>query len=112
MGPDSDDLYYGDRGERAGRKPSLQSRLQGGMNLQICFMNDTGSDSESPSTDAESIESSSPQLEKKRPASLPIKVKARPLNRNIVWLAFSTDNSVLFPPDYATYDSSTNHRHK
>ncbi|KAF0286831.1 Schwannomin-interacting protein 1 [Amphibalanus amphitrite] len=33
-------------GVRPGRKPSLQSRLQGGMNLQICFMNETASDDE------------------------------------------------------------------
>ncbi|KAL8574366.1 hypothetical protein ACOMHN_053579 [Nucella lapillus] len=36
MGSDED--YYG--GERAFKKPSLSTRLQGGMNLQICFMND------------------------------------------------------------------------
>ena len=36
MGTDED--YYG--GERAFKKPSLSTRLQGGMNLQICFMND------------------------------------------------------------------------
>ena len=33
-----DEEYYGN--ERAMRKPSLQTRLQGGMNLQLCFMND------------------------------------------------------------------------
>ena len=37
MGGDED--YYG--GERAFKKPNLQTRLQSGMNLQICFMNDT-----------------------------------------------------------------------
>ncbi|XP_014473718.1 PREDICTED: uncharacterized protein LOC106743915 isoform X1 [Dinoponera quadriceps] len=46
MGPDAEDL----RAER-GRKPSLQSRLQSGMNLQICFMNETLSDTESPGSD-------------------------------------------------------------
>ncbi|XP_022918764.1 schwannomin-interacting protein 1 homolog [Onthophagus taurus] len=46
----SEDEYYNDR---PGRKPSLQSRLQSGMNLQICFMNDTMSDTESPSSDSE-----------------------------------------------------------
>ncbi|KAG8266775.1 identical protein binding [Homalodisca vitripennis] len=45
------DEYYG--GDRPGRKPSLQARLQSGMNLQICFMNDTMSDTESPSSDSE-----------------------------------------------------------
>lgn len=38
MGPDNED-YYG--GERIGKRPSLQARLQSGMNLQICFMNET-----------------------------------------------------------------------
>ncbi|CAL1673315.1 unnamed protein product [Lasius platythorax] len=46
MGPDAEDL----RAER-GRKPSLQSRLQSGMNLQICFMNETSSDTESPGSE-------------------------------------------------------------
>ncbi|GAB6031831.1 hypothetical protein CHUAL_010233 [Chamberlinius hualienensis] len=48
MGSDNED-YYG--GERGPRKPSLQSRLQvwhgpSGMNLQICFMNETANDNE------------------------------------------------------------------
>ncbi|KRT78408.1 hypothetical protein AMK59_8612 [Oryctes borbonicus] len=47
----SEDDYYNDR---PGRKPSLQARLQSGMNLQICFMNETVSDNESPSSDSES----------------------------------------------------------
>ena len=38
MGGGADEDYYG--GERAFRKPNFQSRLQSGMNLQICFMND------------------------------------------------------------------------
>lgn len=46
---DNDD-YYG--GEKAGKKPSLQARLQSGMNLQICFMNETSSDTESPSSES------------------------------------------------------------
>ncbi|XP_044266458.1 schwannomin-interacting protein 1 homolog isoform X2 [Tribolium madens] len=46
----SEDDYYTDR---PGRKPSLQARLQSGMNLQICFMNETVSDTESPSSDNE-----------------------------------------------------------
>ncbi|KAL1514282.1 hypothetical protein ABEB36_003563 [Hypothenemus hampei] len=46
----SEDDYCTDR---PGRKSSLQSRLQSGMNLQICFMNDTVSDNESPSSDNE-----------------------------------------------------------
>lgn len=49
MGPEDD--YYTDR---PGRKPSLQARLQSGMNLQICFMNETVSDNESPNSDNES----------------------------------------------------------
>ncbi|EFA04405.1 Schwannomin-interacting protein 1-like Protein [Tribolium castaneum] len=46
----SEDDYYTDR---PGRKPSLQARLQSGMNLQICFMNETVSDTESPNSDNE-----------------------------------------------------------
>ncbi|XP_077296065.1 schwannomin interacting protein 1 [Arctopsyche grandis] len=47
MGTEQDDYYS--LGDRPGRKPSLQARLQSGMNLQICFMNETASDTESPS---------------------------------------------------------------
>uniref|UniRef100_T1J4T4 AMMECR1 domain-containing protein n=1 Tax=Strigamia maritima TaxID=126957 RepID=T1J4T4_STRMM len=43
MGSDTDE-YYG--GERITRKPSLQTRLQSGMNLQICFLNETANDHE------------------------------------------------------------------
>ncbi|XP_030760137.1 uncharacterized protein LOC115885376 [Sitophilus oryzae] len=46
----AEDDYYTDR---PGRKPSLQARLQSGMNLQICFMNETVSDNESPTSDNE-----------------------------------------------------------
>ncbi|CAL4114085.1 unnamed protein product [Meganyctiphanes norvegica] len=42
--------------ERPLRKPSLQSRLQSGMNLQICFMNETASDCESQCSDTESTQ--------------------------------------------------------
>lgn len=56
MGPEADDL----RPER-GRKPSLQSRLQSGMNLQICFMNETSSDTESPGSESEVSTSGSSQ---------------------------------------------------
>ncbi|KAG4070745.1 hypothetical protein HA402_010971 [Bradysia odoriphaga] len=53
MGSDYD--YFGrTHSDRPTRKPSLHSRLQGGMNLQICFMNETASDNESPSSDSES----------------------------------------------------------
>lgn len=68
MGPDNDDLYCGERTDR-GRKPSLQSRLQSGMNLQICFMNDTGSDSESPNTDTDSVDSQLAFVENDIPAA-------------------------------------------
>lgn len=46
----TEDDYYWDR---PGRKPSLQARLQSGMNLQICFMNEALSDTDSPSSDSE-----------------------------------------------------------
>ncbi|KAL6267347.1 hypothetical protein P5V15_000422 [Pogonomyrmex californicus] len=55
MGPDAEDL----RTER-GRKPSLQSRLQSGMNLQICFMNETSSDTESPGSENDTSPGSTP----------------------------------------------------
>ncbi|XP_046402712.1 uncharacterized protein LOC124168478 [Ischnura elegans] len=61
MGPEADDCFA------PGRKPSLQSRLQSGMNLQICFMNETLSDGESPSG---SDDSPSPPLSSSLP-SLP-----------------------------------------
>lgn len=48
-GCDSED-YYGS--DKPGKKPSLQARLQSGMNLQICFMNETSSDTESPSSES------------------------------------------------------------
>ncbi|XP_074657986.1 uncharacterized protein LOC141910976 [Tubulanus polymorphus] len=49
MGADED--YYG--GERAYKKPNLQTRLQSGMNLQICFMNESTSDAECADPDTE-----------------------------------------------------------
>lgn len=69
----AEDEYYTDR---PGRKPSLQARLQSGMNLQICFMNETVSDTESPDTDCpltnpsqnKAVEAMPPV----RPATLPI----------------------------------------
>ncbi|XP_018329798.1 uncharacterized protein LOC108740099 isoform X2 [Agrilus planipennis] len=48
MGAEED--YFSDR---PGKKPSLQARLQSGMNLQICFMNENVSDTESPNSDSE-----------------------------------------------------------
>ncbi|CAH1117590.1 unnamed protein product [Phaedon cochleariae] len=46
----SEEEFYSDR---PGRKPSLQARLQSGMNLQICFMNESLSDTDSPTSDSE-----------------------------------------------------------
>lgn len=51
MGVDDDQFM-----ERPYRKPSLHSRLQSGMNLQICFMNETASDCESQCSDTESTQ--------------------------------------------------------
>nr|XP_032830867.1 schwannomin-interacting protein 1-like isoform X3 [Petromyzon marinus] len=39
-------------------KPSLSSRLQSGMNLQICFVNDSGSDKESDADDSSKTDAS------------------------------------------------------
>ena len=49
MGSGADEDYYA--GERAFRKPNLQSRLQGGMNLQVCFMNDVPADESGATTE-------------------------------------------------------------
>lgn len=38
MAPAADEDYY--LGDRGFKRPNLQSRLQSGMNLQICFMNE------------------------------------------------------------------------
>ncbi|PNF23412.1 hypothetical protein B7P43_G10600 [Cryptotermes secundus] len=70
MGSDADE-YYG--GERPGRKPSLQARLQSGMNLQICFMNETVSDTESPSSDTEAASSPVKMSTVPRSSTLPVK---------------------------------------
>ncbi|XP_026290236.1 uncharacterized protein LOC113214930 isoform X2 [Frankliniella occidentalis] len=51
MGSEDADYYSND--QRPGKKPSLQARLQSGMNLQICFMNETLSDTESPGSESE-----------------------------------------------------------
>jgi len=64
---DSDEFYSGDR---PGRKPSLQARLQSGMNLQICFMNDQMSDTESPSSDSEPSTKVSSPMKPKQPSPL------------------------------------------
>ncbi|CAG9784325.1 unnamed protein product [Diatraea saccharalis] len=53
MGADNDEYYSMGHTERPGKKPSLHSRLQNGMNLQICFMNETASDNESQASDIE-----------------------------------------------------------
>ena len=74
------DEYY--NGEKVYKKPSLQSRLQSGMNLQICFMNENVSDNESITSDPEvennSFENSGNFIDEKhqftRPDSLIIKV--------------------------------------
>lgn len=51
MGSEDADYYSND--QKPGKKPSLQARLQSGMNLQICFMNETLSDTESPGSEGE-----------------------------------------------------------
>ncbi|KAG7311503.1 hypothetical protein JYU34_002547 [Plutella xylostella] len=53
MGADTEDYYSLGHTDRPLKKPSLQSRLQSGKNLQICFMNETASDNESQTSDAE-----------------------------------------------------------
>ncbi|KAH9638710.1 hypothetical protein HF086_013982, partial [Spodoptera exigua] len=53
MGADAEEFYSMGHTDRPGKKPSLHSRLQSGMNLQICFMNETASDNESQASDFE-----------------------------------------------------------
>lgn len=53
MGAEADEYYSMGHTDRPGKKPSLHSRLQSGMNLQICFMNETASDNESQASDIE-----------------------------------------------------------
>ncbi|XP_076334134.1 uncharacterized protein LOC143238084 isoform X2 [Tachypleus tridentatus] len=48
MDSDNEDYYCG---EKVTKKPSLTTRLQSGMNLQICFMNETASDQEGQASD-------------------------------------------------------------
>ncbi|XP_061942918.1 uncharacterized protein LOC108002092 isoform X4 [Apis cerana] len=76
MGPDAEDL----RAER-GRKPSLQSRLQSGMNLQICFMNETPSDTESPCSETDSSPGSTPtSLNTKQPQKQQMPIRPQVLS--------------------------------
>ncbi|XP_006614908.1 schwannomin-interacting protein 1 homolog isoform X1 [Apis dorsata] len=76
MGPDAEDL----RAER-GRKPSLQSRLQSGMNLQICFMNETPSDTESPCSETDSSPGSTPtSLNSKQPQKQQMPIRPQVLS--------------------------------
>ncbi|XP_075992427.1 schwannomin interacting protein 1 isoform X1 [Anticarsia gemmatalis] len=53
MGADAEEYYSMGHTDRPGKKPSLHSRLQSGMNLQICFMNETASDNESQASELE-----------------------------------------------------------
>ncbi|CAK9830740.1 Schwannomin-interacting protein 1 [Anthophora retusa] len=76
MGPDAEDL----RAER-GRKPSLQSRLQSGMNLQICFMNETPSDTESPCSENDASPGSTPTtLSSKQQPKQPMPIRPQVLS--------------------------------
>ncbi|XP_031343872.1 uncharacterized protein PF11_0213 isoform X2 [Photinus pyralis] len=72
----SEDDYYNDR---PGRKPSLQARLQSGMNLQICFMNETASDTDSPSSDSEC-----PMTNPKEQRMSPKIIKTAPVHPELV----------------------------
>lgn len=57
MGSDADELKV-----EKSKKPSLQSRLQNGMNLQICFMNEASSDTETGSTEKENLVNSTSSM--------------------------------------------------
>ncbi|XP_076323846.1 uncharacterized protein LOC143232380 isoform X2 [Tachypleus tridentatus] len=59
MDSDSEDYYCG---EKVTKKPSLSTRLQSGMNLQICFMNETASDQESQGSDHDTEISSDKEI--------------------------------------------------
>ncbi|KAK4012225.1 hypothetical protein OUZ56_021326 [Daphnia magna] len=71
MGVEAED---GQEPDKIGKKPSLQSRLQSGMNLQICFMNETadGSEIENQRELLDHLKLGSPQNDVKNPyVSLP-----------------------------------------
>ncbi|CRL01352.1 CLUMA_CG014480, isoform A [Clunio marinus] len=69
---EEDDYFTDLAASRPIRKPNLQSRLQNGRNLQICFMNEAASDSES--SDSETCPKLSQGMNRKknlqRPSSL------------------------------------------
>lgn len=71
MGVDDDQFM-----ERPLRKPSLHSRLQSGMNLQICFMNETASDCESQCSDTESTQDREVETDRVSTSSVNSKVSA------------------------------------
>ncbi|KAK9306448.1 hypothetical protein QLX08_002946 [Tetragonisca angustula] len=97
MGPDAEDL----RVER-GRKPSLQSRLQSGMNLQICFMNETPSDTESPCSESDVSPGSTPTaLNSKQQQTQQMPVRPQVLSLPPLRLESCTSNSA--PIDEADF---------
>ncbi|KAG5674729.1 hypothetical protein PVAND_004681 [Polypedilum vanderplanki] len=64
-----EDDYLAAAQQRPIRKPNLQSRLQNGMNLQICFMNEAASDSES--SDSETCPKLSQGMSKRKSVQRP-----------------------------------------
>ncbi|KAF5274698.1 hypothetical protein FQA39_LY07090 [Lamprigera yunnana] len=103
----SEDDYYSDR---PGRKPSLQARLQSGMNLQICFMNETASDTDSPSSDSECPmtnpkEQRSPKLTKTIPVQselLDTVIPTRPATLSIGQPLLQPVTERMTEPDFFT----------
>ncbi|CAG5096451.1 Similar to Schip1: Schwannomin-interacting protein 1 (Mus musculus) [Cotesia congregata] len=93
MGSDADDVRL-----EHGRKPSLQSRLQSGMNLQICFMNETPSDSESPSSEdiSPSIKQASSFYKHNSTAARPQVLSLPPLRLNTDILDAPLDEADFF----------------
>ncbi|ESO96143.1 hypothetical protein LOTGIDRAFT_231847 [Lottia gigantea] len=68
MGSGEEEYYYN---ERAFKKPSFQTRLQSGMNLQICFMNEAMNEANNTLPDSLQVTSSSqpPEQQHQKPES-------------------------------------------
>ncbi|XP_057379974.1 LOW QUALITY PROTEIN: schwannomin-interacting protein 1-like [Daphnia carinata] len=97
MGVEAED---GQEPDKIGKKPSLQSRLQSGMNLQICFMNETadGSEIENQRELLDHLKLGSPQNDVKNPyVSLPnvTSLKQPKLQQELAELDFFSQQAKL-----------------
>ncbi|XP_055917299.1 myb-like protein H isoform X2 [Eupeodes corollae] len=96
---------------RPGRKPSLQSRLKNGKNLQICFTNEASSDTESHSSDSETCPKLSRMVARNTRTEAPkffssIDVPDHPYNSNT--LSVSCTNNINNNTKKSTTQKSAN----